>query len=81
MTQPSTNSTLCLFVFAHFLDNPRETVTQQGQIVMERSELPPKSALTVPILEQEQQIDPWSVDAGKDSQGNALAFDYVAIAK
>ncbi|KAN0068384.1 hypothetical protein V8E54_013580 [Elaphomyces granulatus] len=47
---------------------------------MERSELPPKSALTVPILEQEQQIDPWSVDAGKDSQGNALAFDYVAIA-
>jgi hypothetical protein len=48
---------------------------------MERSELPPKSALTVPILEQEQQIDPWSVDAGKDSQGNALAFDYVAIAK
>ena len=30
---------------------------------------------------QEQQIDPWSVEAGKDSQGNALAFDYVAIAK
>jgi hypothetical protein len=48
---------------------------------METSELQSKSALTVPILEQEQQIDPWSVHSGKDSQGNALAFDYVAIAK
>lgn len=48
---------------------------------METSELQPKSALTVPIPEQEQQIDPWSVDAGKDSEGNALAFDYVAMAK
>jgi hypothetical protein len=48
---------------------------------METSELQPKLALTLPIPELEQQIDPWSVDAGKDSQGNALAFDYVAIAK
>ena len=52
---------------------------------MEASESQPKSGVTVPIPEQqqpqEQKIDPWSVDAGKDSQGNALEFDYVAIAK
>jgi len=48
---------------------------------MATSEPQPKSALTVPVPEQEQQIDPWSVDAGEDSKGNALSFDYVAIAK
>jgi hypothetical protein len=64
-----------------FPDDPRETAIQQGQVAMDRLGLQPKSALTVPILEQEQQIDPWSVHSGKDSQGNALAFDYVAIAK
>jgi hypothetical protein len=34
-----------------------------------------ESALTVPIPEQEQQIEPWSVD------GHHLAFDYLAISK
>ncbi|KAI9699858.1 MAG: hypothetical protein M1820_007033 [Bogoriella megaspora] len=29
----------------------------------------------------EQQIDPWSVQAGRDEQGNELAFDYVAISQ
>lgn len=29
----------------------------------------------------EQQIDPWDVQAGRDEQGNALAFDYVAISQ
>jgi len=29
----------------------------------------------------EQQIDPWDVQAGQDEQGNALAFDYVAISQ
>jgi tryptophanyl-tRNA synthetase len=56
---------------------------------MATSESLPKSELTVPVAEQEQkqegkqeqQIDPWSVNAGKDSQGNTLAFDYVAISK
>ena len=72
------NSTLRQLSRVHV---PRKTVIQQGQVAMDRLELQPKSALTVPILEQEQQIDPWSVHSGKDSQGNALAFDYVAIAK
>jgi len=62
-----------------------KTIIHQGHITMEKSESQPKSALTVPISEQqkdqEQQIDPWTVDAGTDSQGNALAFDYVAISK
>lgn len=55
---------------------------------MATPEVPPKSEVIVPITEQaapateqEQQIDPWSVDAGQDSQGNALAFDYLAISK
>lgn len=29
----------------------------------------------------EQQIDPWDVQAGHDENGNALAFDYVAISQ
>lgn len=29
----------------------------------------------------EQQIDPWDVRAARDEQGNALAFDYVAISQ
>jgi len=29
----------------------------------------------------EQQIDPWSVQAATDAEGNALAFDYEAISK
>lgn len=29
----------------------------------------------------EQKIDPWSVTAGTDAEGNELAFDYPAISK
>ncbi|KAI9688782.1 MAG: hypothetical protein M1822_001139 [Bathelium mastoideum] len=29
----------------------------------------------------DQQIDPWSVQAGTDEQGNTLAFDYAAISQ
>ena len=29
----------------------------------------------------EQNIDPWSVSAGIDEDGNALAFDYEAISR
>ena len=29
----------------------------------------------------EQEINPWDVQAARDEQGNALAFDYVAISK
>lgn len=29
----------------------------------------------------EQNIDPWSVSAAVDEQGNTLAFDYEAISK
>lgn len=48
---------------------------------MEASELPLRSVPTETSSEQEGHIDPWSVNAGKDSQGNALAFDYVALSK
>lgn len=29
----------------------------------------------------EQHIDPWSVSAAKDADGNVLAFDYPAISQ
>lgn len=29
----------------------------------------------------EQEINPWDVQAGKDENGNALEFDYVAISR
>lgn len=29
----------------------------------------------------EQQIDPWSVSAATDEQGNTIAFDYEAISR
>ena len=34
-----------------------------------------------PNAASEQQIDPWSVSAATDEQGNVLAFDYEAISK
>lgn len=39
------------------------------------------TATTAPVQATEQQIDPWSVQAATDEQGNVLAFDYEAISK
>ncbi|KAI9658132.1 MAG: hypothetical protein M1831_003977 [Alyxoria varia] len=39
------------------------------------------NAQSAPAAATEQQIDPWSVSAATDDQGNVLAFDYEAIAK
>jgi tryptophanyl-tRNA synthetase len=56
------------------------------------SELP-KAENTVPVVladatqepkaaaNQEQKIDPWSVDAGTDEHGNVKTFDYVAVSR
>lgn len=43
--------------------------------IREKEDEEPKKAST------EQEINPWDVQAGHDAQGNALAFDYVAISK
>lgn len=59
----------------------RKGSAQQNQFTMATPDTQPKSEITVPVTEHEQTIDPWSVDAGQDSEGNALAFDYLAIAK
>ncbi len=39
------------------------------------------NAATATTEAVEQQIDPWSVSAPTDEQGNALAFDYEAISR
>jgi hypothetical protein len=47
----------------------------------------PQATTELPIREgeekgaTEQEINPWDVQAGHDQEGNALAFDYVAISK
>lgn len=47
----------------------------------------PQATTELPIREgeekgaTEQEINPWDVQAGQDQEGNALAFDYVAISK
>jgi hypothetical protein len=48
------------------------------------SAAPARSTPIVPVLAEgggAQHVDPWTVDAGTDAQGNALSFDYVAISK
>jgi hypothetical protein len=47
------------------------------------SDAPVRSTPVVPVPAQGavQHVDPWTVDAGTDAQGNALSFDYVAISK
>ncbi|KAF2432071.1 tryptophanyl-tRNA synthetase [Tothia fuscella] len=44
------------------------------------AEIPIRSAEESGVS-KEQTIDPWSVDAGQDAEGNSLEFDYVAISK
>lgn len=39
------------------------------------------TATMEPTKAKEQIIDPWSVEAGVDEQGNALEFDYEAISR
>jgi tryptophanyl-tRNA synthetase len=47
----------------------------------------PETTAELPVREAEkkgsteQEINPWDVQAGQDEQGNALAFDYVAISQ
>lgn len=47
----------------------------------------PASTTELPIREEEQkgateqEINPWDVQAAQDQDGNALAFDYVAISQ
>lgn len=41
----------------------------------------PPAMETVPPAVSEQEINPWDVQAGRDSEGNELAFDYEAISK
>ena len=54
---------------------------QHSDPTMATSDNPPQAERIVPVAATEQDINPWSVDAGEDAEGNALAFDYVAIAK
>lgn len=47
----------------------------------EHGEPPPVASLSLASTATEQHIDPWSVSAAVDEQGNALAFDYEAISR
>jgi hypothetical protein len=40
----------------------------------------PEEAVQKPVA-KEQTIDPWSVEAATDEQGNIVSFDYDAISR
>lgn len=56
----------------------RETLRRPWRAALRRRPVPDRNS---PTHASEQQIDPWSVKAATDEQGNALAFDCEAISQ
>ena len=56
---------------------PATTINQNGDTTSKEKD----SESEKPHKATEQSIDPWSVEAATDEQGNTLEFDYVQISK
>lgn len=67
-----------LSLFPSHTNHGRETLRRPWRAALRRRLSLTETATTHVT---EQQIDPWSVKAATDEQGNALAFDYEAISQ
>lgn len=88
MTESDSTRFVNLSPIKHTLDHFKLVVSDRSM-----AELPSREAAEPPVVAAasiastanagavEQKIDPWSVSAAIDEQGNSLAFDYEAISR